>query len=294
MSFGTKILTTAFVTGQAELRPKDIDLRNESLAIRSELKGKSIPVMIYNQHVYDIAEPLLKVTSVYATDFVKNGAISLPNETSLGSIDSRCVGILLNYMASLTKVNKVPMLQLRDNGADMLSLLGVCQAAKALGMDKYVDHIIRRVDAIFHDLPSYEDLDTLIANKDSYPRVYAIAVRNFARKTRQGEIPDQKDFDEYLKTRSDFAHDIEETLIKHDNWVEAQAKYEQRKQHRVKVEEQAKIKAIGHKKQEKERLAHEKQFWDAKKANDTKMRKSTEAKLRASGNARKFTPEERT
>ncbi|KAF1922738.1 uncharacterized protein M421DRAFT_426569 [Didymella exigua CBS 183.55] len=178
---------------------------------------------------------------------------------------------------------------MRDSNADMMTQLGVCLAAQALDMDKYVDYFIHRVDAIFHSLPSYEDLNTLVVQKDLYPRMYAIVVRSFARKTREGKIPDQTDFDQYLKSRSDFAQDIEEALTKNNSWVESQAKYEQH----VKIENEAKAKAIELDKLEKERAVRKKQSWNAKKTNDTKMRKSTEAKSRASGNARKFTPEER-
>ena len=166
MSFGTKILTTAFVTGQAELHPEDIDLRQEAQGVREALKGKQVPIIIWNQHMYDIPEPLLKLTSIRAADLVKKGKIALPDDAPTLEVDPRCVGIFLDYMKSLTQVKNPTPLRLQFDDNDIETHLGVCQAAMVLGMDKYVDHLIRQAEAIFHGLPSYEDLDYLVIHKD--------------------------------------------------------------------------------------------------------------------------------
>lgn len=243
--------------------------------------------------MYDIPEPLLKVTSIHAADFVKKGKIILPDDTSKLEVDSRCVGIFVDYMKSLTQVRKPMPLRLQFDDDDIETHLGVCQTVKVLGMDKYVGHLIRQVDAIFHGLPSYEDLDYLVIHKAQHPRVYGIAVRTLARMVREDEIPDPGAFQEYLSQRKQFAHDIEEANTKHNNWAEMQAKHKQHEQQRLKDQEAAQAKAAELKKMEKERLAREKQFWAAKNTQDAKMRKATEQKMLASGNARKFTPEER-
>ncbi|KAJ4337200.1 hypothetical protein N0V87_004873 [Didymella glomerata] len=294
MSFGTKILKTAFVTGQAELHPKDIDLRQEPQAVREALKGKQVPIIIWNQHMYDIPEPLLKVTSIHAADFVKKGKITLPDDAPTLEIDSRSVGVFVDYMKSLTQVRNPTPLRLQFDDNDIETHLGVCQVAKILGMEKYVDHLIRQADAIFHGLPSYEDLDYLVIHKAWYPRVYGIAVRTFARMVRDDEIPDPENFEKYLFQREEFANDIEKTNIKHFNWIEMQAKHKQREQERLMNKEAARAKAAELKKIDKERVAREKLFWTIKNTQDAKLRKATEQKTRASGNARKFTSEERT
>ncbi|KAJ4374529.1 hypothetical protein N0V86_007398 [Didymella sp. IMI 355093] len=269
-----------------------IDLRQEPLTVREALKGKAVPITIWNQHIADIPESLLKVTSIHAADFIKKGKITLPDDAPTLEVEPRCVGIFVDYMKSLTRVSHPTPLRLQFDDNDIETHLGVCQAAKILGMDKYVDHLIRQVDAIFHGLPSYKDLDHLVIHKTWYPRVYGIAVRTFARMVREDEIPDPEDFEKYLFTRDDFAHDVEEANIKHCNWVEMQVKHDQREQQRLEDEEAAQAKTVKFKKKEKERLAREKQFWAAKNTQDAKLRKATEQKVRASGNARKFTPEE--
>ncbi|KAF2628268.1 hypothetical protein BU25DRAFT_458109 [Macroventuria anomochaeta] len=158
----------------------------------------------------------------------------------------------LDYVTSLTQVATKHKLQLQYDDENMETARGICHATGVLGMDKYVSHIVRKVDGILHGLPSYQELDAVVIRHVRYPRFYKIAVQNFAYKT------------------------INEANVKHDeDWVVAQAKQDQRAQ-------------------QEDRVAREKQFWETKKANSTKMRKSTEAKLRASGNARKLTPEERT
>jgi hypothetical protein len=293
MSFGAKILTTAFVTGQAKLHPMDIDLRQEPLTVRGALKGKMVPIIFWNQHIAEIPEPLLKVTSIHAADFIKKGKITLPDDAPTLEVEPRCISIFVDYMKSLTRVPHPMPLRLLFDDNDIETRLGVCQAAKILGMDKYVDHLIRQTDAVFHGLPSYEDLDYLVIHKTWYSRVYSIAVRTCARMVREDEIPDPEAFEKYLFTRDAFAHDIEEANIKHYNWVEMQAKHEQREQQRLEDEEAAQAKAVESKKKEKERLAREKQFWAAKNTQDAKLQKATEQKTRASGNGRKFTPEER-
>jgi hypothetical protein len=239
MSSGTNILTNAFVIGQAEPHPKNIDLRQEAQAVREALKGKQVPVSIWNQHMYDIPGPLLKVTSIRAADFVTKGKIALPDDAPTLEVDPRCVGIFLDYMKSLTQVRNPTPLRLHFDYNEIETHLVVCQAAMVLGMDKYVDHLIRQADAIFHGLPSYEDLDDLVIHKDWYPRVYGIAVRTFARLLREDEIPDPDDFEKYLFQREEFAQDIEEAKVKHYNWIEMQARHEQREQQCLKNENAA-------------------------------------------------------
>lgn len=293
MSFGIKILMTAFVTGQTELYPKDIDLRQEPQAVREALKGKQIPIIINNQHMYDVPEPLLKVTSIRAGDFVKKGKITLPNDAPTLEADPRSVGIFVDYMKSLTQVKHPAPLWLRLDDDDIETHLGVCQAANILGMDKYVAHLVRKVDTIFHGLPSYEDLDYLVIHKAWYSRVYGIAVRTFAQMVREDGIPDPEDFEKYLFRREEFAQDIEDANIKHFNWIEMQAMHELREQQRLQDKEYAQAKAAELEKMTKKRNARQKQFWAVKNTQDAKLRKATEQKTRASGSARKFTCEER-
>ena len=77
---------------------------------------------------------------------------------------------------------------------------------------------------------------------------------------REDEISDPDNFEKYLFQREEFAQDIEEANVKHYNWVEMQAKHEQREQQRLKGEEAAQAKAAELKKMEKERVARDKQF----------------------------------
>lgn len=243
--------------------------------------------------MYDVPEPLLKVTSIRAGDFVKKGMITLPNDAPTLEADPRSVGIFVDYMKSLTQVKHPAPLWLRLDDDDIETHLGVCQAANILGMDKYVAHLVRKVDTIFHGLPSYEDLDYLVIHKAWYSRVYGIAVRTFAQMVREDGIPDPEDFEKYLFRREEFAQDIEDANIKHFNWIEMQAMHELREQQRLQDKEYAQAKAAELEKMTKKRNARQKQFWAVRNTQDAKLRKATEQKTRASGSARKFTCEER-
>lgn len=286
MSFESKLLATAFATDQAPLHPKDIDLRQQPLEIREVLKGKPIPISFYGQHVYDIPEPLLKVTSIYAADFVKKGRISFPDDAPKYEIEAYGVGVVVEHIKSLTRDLTPTLLKLGIDECGFDASLSVCLAAEALGMDQYVSHLVYQSYAYFDGLPSYEDLDYLIIHKSWYPRVYKAAVRSHAYKVREGEIPDPETFEKYLLQRLEFAEDIEKAKVEHHDWIEKRAKLDQR----LKEEDITKAKAVEARKAEKERLARE----EHKNTQDADMRKVVEEKTRATGNARRFTAEERT
>lgn len=285
MSFESKILATAFATSQAPLHPKDIDLRQQPLKIREVLKGKPIPISFYGQHVYDIPEPLLKVTSIYAADFVEKGKVSFPDDAPKYEIEAYGVGIVVEHMKSLTRDLTPTLLKLDIDECGFDASLSVCLAVEALGMDQYVSHLVYQTYAYFDGLPSY-----LIIHKSWYPRVYEAAVRSHAYKVREGGIPDPETFEKYLLQRLEFAKDIEKAKVEHHDWIEKRAKLDQR----LKEEETTKAKAVEARKAEKERLAREKQCWAGKNTQDTDMRKVVEEKTRATGDARRFTAEERT
>lgn len=287
MSYGAKMLNTAFVTGQDGPRPKDIDLREECSEFRSALKGNSVPIIISETQIDDMPVPLLKVTSVLSGTLIKNDTIELP-----ATVSSHAVYILVSYLKDLTKATKTFNIHLRGEDETTATALDVCHAAEVLGMDKYVSNLVPKLDAIYHNMPSYEQLEAVILHPAGKTRFYKIAVKNFAQRIRLGQIPDADDFNEYLEFHTGFADDIKAAIEKQEKWISAQEKREKREQKRVEAAEKAEQKAADFAKREKEIQAEEKQFWAAKKANDVKMRQSVETKLRASGRARKFTSDE--
>ncbi|KAF2825019.1 hypothetical protein CC86DRAFT_420431 [Ophiobolus disseminans] len=136
---------------------------------------------------------MLKATSVTWAAMYTFGRLVMPANTNRDGVV--CLIGYLKYVASTSQ--EVPSMMRVPT--DMSAALGVCDAAKVLGMTKYTDHVYKVCDAMLRKaIPSSEDIDVVIAVKDQHARLFDIVVRDLAIQVWEDSIPDPDDFDIYL------------------------------------------------------------------------------------------------
>ncbi|RII20099.1 hypothetical protein CUC08_Gglean001499 [Alternaria sp. MG1] len=278
----------AAVVATSQITAKDIDIRDWSFADRQMLvKGDRVQIFIDGVLITTISKPLLRATSATVGDILKDGTIELPADT-----DESGVIRVVEYLEAIVKVTAKPLPFTR--ALDMAKTLGVCAAARALGMDKYTVHLYKKCEALLrHDPPAYEDIDAIIAFKTSHERLFKIVVNGLVKHVWEGTIPDPEDFAVYLAQNPVLDDAIKIAIQKHDSYLRKMERLAKRgareeanqARHEAYLQEKAK--------RATKKQADEKAFFAAKASKDAGLEKSIQKKIRASEpKERRFTAEE--
>ncbi|KAF1842940.1 uncharacterized protein K460DRAFT_288836 [Cucurbitaria berberidis CBS 394.84] len=241
---------------------KDIDILSWSYGDRQKLvsKGNRIRIFAGDVLITDISRPLFRATSEIAAVILRNGDVKLPDDTDIGGVIQ-----IVNHLEAVIKFKHKPN-QLSKN-MTMLESLSICAAANLLGMSRYVDHIYKRCEALLRKgLPTYENLDAIIAFSKHHERLFSIVVNDLAVHVRDDTIPDVEEFNAYLMLNPILDATIKEVNEKYATNLLRQAEREER------------------------RIP----FWDEKKAKAATLEISCQKKaLETIPKDRKFTSEER-
>jgi len=184
----------------------DIDIRAWAKQFRSALpKGEFVPIYVGDAIATNIHKPLLKVVSTKFDAVYQDGAVKLPADTDEVGLDR-----LIGYLDYVCGTSKKP--QPMSTNMPLFDMLSVCAVASSLGMDKYVDHVYKKSEAILRiDPPLYEHIDAITFFRPEHTRLYNIVVQNLAIRVRDATISDAEDFDKYLSNHLDLAEAIEAT-----------------------------------------------------------------------------------
>ncbi|KAL1797870.1 hypothetical protein ACET3X_004476 [Alternaria dauci] len=242
----------AALASTIKITANDIDIREWSFSDRQMLvKGSRVQIFVGDVLITTISKPLLRATSSTVEEIFKDGAIELPADT-----DKNGVTRMVKYLEAIIKVTGKPSPFTR--ALDTATTLGVCDAAHALGMDKYTVHLYKKCEALLRkDPPAYEDFASYLAQNPVLDTAIKTAVQKHSN---------------YLR------------------WMQKGAERNARAQ-----ENQARRDAYLQQKAERatKKRADEKTFFAAKAAKEAALGESIQKKIRASEpKERKFTAEE--
>lgn len=161
-------------------------------------KYNRIKVLVGDSLVSTISKPLFRATSTKTSELLVNGTVILPAET-----DRDGVSRLIDYLEFvISKPTKPLPYGLR---LPMTISLGVCAAASALGMDRYVDKLWRECENLIRNcFPPYADIDAITSFR-TYPyttrfqRLFRILVSNLAVRVWRNSILDPQVFRAYCE-----------------------------------------------------------------------------------------------
>jgi hypothetical protein len=168
-----KVSATTAITPEA----KDIDIRGWGISLRSAFRTTpTSTIKIGDTQVATLPRPLLKVVSTNFDDIHDNDVVRLPQDTDKDGV-VRLVDHLKIVMNARGKPVRMP------NNLDTYESMTLCLAAKSLGAEKYVPHVLRKVEAYFRDiqLPTYGDLDAALIFMDEFPDLLNAAVQKLAK-----------------------------------------------------------------------------------------------------------------
>jgi hypothetical protein len=251
------------------------------------IKGKHVRIFAGETFITgDFPLALFNATST-KVDLLVGGRVQVPAD-----VDIQGILTLLNYFKDMVHWRKGSLRLSNDMGVH--DMLAVTSAAEALGMEKYVDHIFRKCEALLRkDLPTYEDLDAITSFAKQHPRLLnVVAFNNLAVRMREGAIPDVEDFAAYLAGNPTLNTAIEAAGAKYEEYIKFQQQNEEAHEIRVKnaianaaVAERAALRA-------KEQKVKSNAFWAKKKAEDAEDEKAIQKKLKLTAGKRQFTPRE--
>jgi hypothetical protein len=173
----------------------EIDVRSYSQPIRAVLaQGPLLTIYIGQSAIAQLPRALFLATSTKPELFNYSYAtVMLPPH-----IEPNAVAELVNYLNGMVaSFEEFPRLEVK--GMTIYGMLSTTIAADALGMRKYVEHVYRKVEAIFRrHLPTYADLDAISHYAHQHERLLKIVAQNLAVRVWEKEIPDAETFHAYL------------------------------------------------------------------------------------------------
>ena len=279
--------TNAFVTvnaaqGSAIAEANDIDIRTWCVRDRKALMtGSEVAICVGDTVVADIPQALLKVTSLSFDKLCTGGKIVLPAATDKAGVVS-----LISYLRHVANSEKAPLPMPKPS--TVFGLLSVCAAAKALNMEKYVDHIYKTCEAILRkDPPTYEAIEAITAMKDQHTRLFNIVVNSLAARIWDDSIPDPEEFKAYLAHNRALDNAI---FLANEEYAERLGVEAERKQQWLQREAEREKSQARRKEDEGKRTAK----WAAKEVARAACERSVKAKSQRPVEKRqKFTPEEK-
>ncbi|KAI4665370.1 uncharacterized protein J4E78_002830 [Alternaria triticimaculans] len=158
---------------------KDIDIRDWPFADRKKLESEynRIKVFIDADLITTISRPLFRATSTTASELLMNDTVILPT-----TIDGDAVSRLVDYLEDIISNPNKPLPFILH--LPMTLSLGICAAAVALGMDKYVDNLYKECEDLLRTcLPSWTTIDAITSYKTTTPhfsRLFRIMVLDLA------------------------------------------------------------------------------------------------------------------
>jgi hypothetical protein len=236
-----------------------------------------------------LPRPLLKIASTKFEEIHENGVVQLPEDTDVDGV-LRLIDHLKIVMNARGKLIRM------SNNMDTYESMSVCAAGKLLGAEKYVAHVLGKVEAYFHNvqLPTYGGLDAALIYSDKYPRFLHLAVQKLAKLVREDKIEDVADFEEYLVQQPVLADSIKTANTKHANWVRGRELAARREQQAKKIAERDEAFRKQQATRQAGRDAADTAFWAQRKKEDTEDRVSIKRNLAGPVVKRKLTPRERS
>jgi len=175
---------------------KDIDIRDWPFTDRKKLESEydQIKIVVDSELVTTMSRPLFRATSTKISGLSATGTFILPEATGA---DATCG--LIEYLEDIISNPAKPspfILHL-----PMTISLGVCAAASALGVDKYVDNLQRVCEDLLRTcIPSYSTISaitTLRTRTRYFSRLFRILVTNLAIGLYNNTIPDEVGLEAY-------------------------------------------------------------------------------------------------
>ncbi|KAI4651760.1 hypothetical protein J4E93_001956 [Alternaria ventricosa] len=175
---------------------KDIDIRDWPFTDRKKLESEyeQIKLVVDFELVTTMSKPLFRATSTKTSELLVNGTFILPEATDA---DAMCG--LIEYLEDMISNPAKPspfILHL-----PMIISLGVCAAASALGMDKYVDNLYKECEDLLRTcIPSYATITAITTFRTHtryFSRLFRILVTNLAIGLSNNAIPDEVGLEAY-------------------------------------------------------------------------------------------------
>ena len=175
---------------------KDIDIRDWSFTERKTLASKEdqIKIVVDSEIVTTMSKPLFRATSTKTSELLGKNTFILPKAT-----DADAICGLIEYLEDIISDPAKPspfILHL-----PMTVSLGVCAAASALGIDKYVDNLYMQCEDLLRTcIPSYETISVITTFRTHtryFSRLFRILVTNLAIGLSNNTIPDEVGLEAY-------------------------------------------------------------------------------------------------
>ena len=284
----------------------DIDVRAFPQPDRSGFaQGPLIQIFAGEVFAGELPYHLFLATSTKPELLINGVTVQVP-----AHIDHFALQELIGYLNHMVFSRKdFPRMLTHHN--DVSEMLSITEAALALGMKKYTDHIYRKCEAYLRrELPTYEDLNACVYFAQVHPRLLRIVAENMAIRVWEDDVPDREDFDYYLTQNKALDQEIKTAIGKREAYFrhleelkqERMARFQrgdgarvgrERGVQRAKVIDEHTKEQEQWKKEKAEKAAKDKAFWDKKKAEDAEDAKSIEKKLLLPADKRKFTLREK-
>jgi hypothetical protein len=243
-----------------------------------------VSIVIGDEPVAQVPKGLVVAASVQGDKLVQDGKVVLPAGT-----DKVAVLRLIEYLRYVARSTQAP--EAMSPNLTTRESLAVTAAAKALGMEVYVDHIYKMIEGYLRKgMPTYVDLDAIVEFKDTHPRLFNIVAKDLAIAVWDATIPDSEAFTTYLTK-----HPALNDAIALANTRHAEALKVKAEQHQTFLEREAR------RSQQKEVAAGRaakamatQAAWDRKNATRKALEQSVKQKSSGSLDKRvKFTADER-
>jgi hypothetical protein len=286
---GTKVNTKPSKAAAPKLSTvnlvKEKDMRTWPVIRRfSTLATIKVSIVIGDEPVAQVPKALIVGASVEGDKLVQDGKVVLPAGT-----DKAAVLRLIEYLHYVARSTKTPDTMSRN--LTTRESLAVTAAAKALGMEVYVDHIYKMIEGYLRQgMPTYVDLDAIVEFKDAHLCLFNIVAKGLAIAVWDATIPDSEAFTTYLAkhpalddaiklANSYHAEDLKVKAEQYKAFLEREARRSQQKE--VAAGRAAKAKAT-------------QAAWDRKNATRKALEQSVKEKSSGSLDKRvKFTADER-